>query len=240
MSDLEGDKELARDIEGVSALAEPTRRALYLYVCAQPHPVSREQAAEAVGAAVHTAKFHLDRLEQEGLLESSYARTSGRTGPGAGRSSKLYRRSDREIAVSLPDRDYALAGKLMAQAITESARTGEAVSKTLGRVATDAGAALARDTDAADADDALEIARAVLRSQGYEPRWEGQRIVMANCPFHDLAQAHTGLVCGMNHDLLCGFAESLAPGELDVVLDPAPNRCCVTIGRRAREAQSNG
>ena len=32
-------------VTGVSALAEPLRRALYLFVVAQPEPVSRDQAA---------------------------------------------------------------------------------------------------------------------------------------------------------------------------------------------------
>ena len=57
------------------------------------------------------------RLERDGLLDSFYARVSGRSGPGAGRPAKLYRRTDREIAVSLPDREYRLAGRLMKYAL---------------------------------------------------------------------------------------------------------------------------
>ena len=74
-----------RDATGIGALSDPLRRRLYLFVCAQPHPVSRELAAEALELAPHQAKFHLDRLEREGLLDSFYARVSGRSGPGAGR-----------------------------------------------------------------------------------------------------------------------------------------------------------
>ena len=79
-------------------------------MCAQPRAVSREQAAVALEIPLHQAKFHLDKLESEGLLDTDYARLSGRTGPGAGRTSKLYRRAARDIAVSLPDREYQLAG----------------------------------------------------------------------------------------------------------------------------------
>ena len=123
------------DATGIAALADPVRRRLYLFVCAQSGPVSRDQAAEAVGVPVHQAKFHLDKLEAEGLLESEYARLSGRRGPGAGRSSKLYRRTARQISVSLPDREYELAGRLMADAIDEAAATGQPVVDTLYRLA---------------------------------------------------------------------------------------------------------
>src|SRR5215471_6087707 len=126
---------LARDAAGIGALADPVRRELYRFVCAQPAPVSRDQAADAVGVPHHQAKFHLDRLTAEGLLESDYARLTGRSGPGAGRTSKLYRRAGRDIAVSLPQREYELAGRLMATAIARSASTGEPVVEVLNRIA---------------------------------------------------------------------------------------------------------
>ena len=47
---------------GIGALADPLRRDLYLYVCAQAHAVARDEAAEAVDVPLHKAKFHLDRL----------------------------------------------------------------------------------------------------------------------------------------------------------------------------------
>ena len=61
--------ELAEQVAGVGALVEPARRELYLYVASQPDAVSREQAATAVGVPLHSAKFHLDRLVEEDLLE---------------------------------------------------------------------------------------------------------------------------------------------------------------------------
>ena len=97
----------------IAALGEPLRRALYRYVAAQPEPVSRDEAAAAVGIARHVTKFHLDRLEADGLLETSYSRPPGRGGPGAGRPAKRYRRSSGEVSVSLPARSYDLAGRVM-------------------------------------------------------------------------------------------------------------------------------
>ena len=126
-------------VSGVSALAEPARRALYLYVAAQPEAVSRDQAAEGVGLPRHTAKFHLDKLVEEGLLDTEFRRLSGRRGPGAGRPTKLYRRSAREVAVTLPQRHYDLAGQILAGAVEAAAREGVPVLEAVQRAAADCG-----------------------------------------------------------------------------------------------------
>ncbi len=129
-------------VTGIAALGEPLRRALYRYVVAQGAPVSRDQAAEATGVARHAAKFHLDKLAEEGLLAVEYRRPPGRRGPGAGRPAKLYRRSDRELRVSLPERRYELVGRLLAEAIVEAERRGVPVRESLREAARQAGRSL--------------------------------------------------------------------------------------------------
>jgi predicted ArsR family transcriptional regulator len=224
---------------GIGALVEPVRRELYRYVCAQPAPVGRDEAADAVGIARHQAKFHLDRLEAEGLLEADYARLSGRSGPGAGRPAKRYRRAPQEIAVSLPDREYELAGHLMAEAIAESSRRGTPVLEALHRAAAERGRAVgtaAAGRAGPPMRDALDVAVRTLDENGYEPRREGERAIMANCPFHALAQSHTELVCQMNHAFVAGLVEGVAPRRLDAHLDPGPDRCCVVLTRAVAPA----
>ena len=223
-----------RDAAGIGALADPVRRRLYLYVCSRPEPVGRDEAAAAVGVARHQAKFHLDRLEADGLLESEFARLSGRSGPGAGRTSKLYRRADREIAVSLPEREYELAGRLLADAVAESVSSGEPVLDVLHRRAAAHGRALGRSaldgvTTPESAASALRLAARVLAGHGYEPRPDGERVVLSNCPFHSLAKAQTELVCHMNEALVAGIAGTLGPHCPHVILDPEPGRCCVVL-----------
>src|SRR3954462_4172887 len=116
----------ARDFDaqvaGIAALGEPVRRTLYGFVAAQPGPVNRDEAAAGAGVARHVAKFHLDKLVEDGLLDVTYARPAGRGGPGAGRRAKLSRRSPLELAVSLPPREYELAGRLLARAVTTAER----------------------------------------------------------------------------------------------------------------------
>jgi predicted ArsR family transcriptional regulator len=220
-----------RNVTGIGALADPVRRQLYRYVCSQAEPVTRDQAAEVVGVARHKAKFHLDRLAAEGLLEVDYVRLAGRTGPGAGRPAKRYRRGSGEFAITLPARDYELAGHIMVDAISDSARTGTPIFVALSTAAAAHGAAIAASTveRPTEADPALDLAVRILAGHGYEPRRVDHAVVMANCPFHALAVGHTELVCGLNHSLLSGFVDSVAPDLLDARLEPGENRCCVKL-----------
>jgi predicted ArsR family transcriptional regulator len=239
---LSGDDFDAR-VRGVAALAEPVRRALYRYVVAQPEPVSRDQAAEGVGVSRHMAKFHLDKLQDEGLLEVEFRRPAGRGGPGAGRPAKLYRRSPREWAVSLPERRYELAGQVLVQAIGDAERDGVPIVRALRAAATRAGQALGeevREWAGADAGGAAQVAaaRGVLAEHGWEPRDDDGGLIMANCPFDALARQDTEVVCGMNLDLIEGLLARLEGADLEARLDPAPGRCCVRVRPKetAREA----
>ncbi len=190
--------ELAEQVTGIGALAEPARRALYLYVASQPEAVSREQAAAAVGMPLHSAKFHLDRLVEEDLLEVEFRRLSGRTGPGAGRPSKLYRRSSRQLSVSLPERRYDLAGDVLASAIDRSLRDGVPIAEAVREAAAAEGRSIAgaflegtpsqpatsaSEGGAAGHDDSgLSRTADVLALHGYEPRTFRRRDLPGQLP----------------------------------------------------------
>lgn len=234
-------EELADQVSGIGALVEPVRRALYLHVASQPEAVSREQAATAVGVPLHSAKFHLDRLVEEGLLEVEFRRLSGRTGPGAGRPSKLYRRSPRQLSVSLPERRYDLAGDVLASAIDRALRDQIPVIDAVREAAAAQGRSIAREfvsgTKAQDgaspaegpADTGLERTAGVLAMHGYEPRTVAGEVCLANCPFDRLATEHTKLVCGMNLALIDGVIDGLAITDVAARLAPQPGFCCVKV-----------
>ncbi|RIQ34025.1 helix-turn-helix transcriptional regulator [Jiangella rhizosphaerae] len=216
---------------GIGALADETRRALYEYVAAQPEPVGREQAAAALGMAQHNVNFHLDRLASEGLLEVEYRRLSGRSGPGAGRPSKLYRRATREFSVSLPPRRYDLVGDILAAAVTRAAE-GVPLSEALHDVAREEGRGVGGAAHGVTVDDPLVAVARVLGSQGYEPHVEADAVVLNNCPFDSLAQKHTDLVCGLNRDFVQGVTEGLGCDTVSACLEPEPGRCCVKARTR--------
>ena len=224
-------------VAALAALGEPLRRALYRYVAAQPGPVGRDQAAEGVGVPRHVAKFHLDRLAADGLLEVEFRRPPGRGGPGAGRPAKLYRRASREVRVSLPERRYDLAARLLAQAIVAAERDCVPVAAALRQAAAGSGHALgvqARRAEPAAGRAALPAAAsAALQAHGYEPRADPDgSLILTNCPFDALARDHAELVCGMNLELIEGLLAGLGQPGLHARLDPAPGRCCVTVRQR--------
>jgi predicted ArsR family transcriptional regulator len=223
---------LADQLDSVGLLAEPVRRALYQHVAAQPESVSREQAAGALGVPLHTAKFHLDRLVDAGLLDVEFRRLSGKTGPGAGRPSKLYRRSDRQLSVSLPERRYDVAGEVLAAAVDRSLREGAPLAAVLAEVAHDVGRRLGSSyAERDEAEDGLTTTAGVLGEYGYEPVLTDAELCLANCPFDRLAAEHTELVCGMNRDLVEGVLEGAGVPDLQARLAPHAGLCCVRVSR---------
>ena len=226
-------KALASEISSVAVLGDPIRRRLYEFVVDQTEPVSRDMAAFGVEIARHVAKFHLDKLEEEGLLEAEYRRPTGKTGPGAGRPTKYYRRSSREISVSLPERHYDLAARLLAQAITTSQTGDLSVTAALEKSAVNFGQFMAQEVQGkldhgSGRTHVADAISEVLGDHGYEPRKEEGRLILANCPFHSLAKEYTALICGINHNLLNALIDEL-PLSFRADLEPAPGRCCVTL-----------
>jgi predicted ArsR family transcriptional regulator len=203
----------------IGALADPTRQALYEYVVTRREPVGREEAADALDLPLHSVKFHLDRLVEAGLLDTEFRRLGERTGPGAGRPSKLYRRADDEVAVSLPDRRYDLVGHILASAV-ERAAGGTPMATALDEAAAETGRAAAVPGD-------LETFTGVLADHGFEPRVEGDTVLLANCPFDTLARTHTALVCGLNRAFVQGVADGVGCAGVTACLEPEPGLCCV-------------
>lgn len=226
------------DITRVAALGDPVRRLLYKLVEERaPEPVSREQAAAAAGIRRPLAAFHLDKLVASGLLEPVYRRLTGRSGPGAGRTAKLYRRSQQAIQVTLPERRHELLAGVLVQVFAEEPeghrfRRAQDLARDLGRrLGQQARDSLATPSGRSGLQEAIWK---MLGTLGYEPRQGAQgELRMYNCPFQPLAEQHRDTVCQINLALLGGLIEGLkaSPG-LQADLTPVPGWCCVTIRRR--------
>ena len=205
-------EDLQAQVTSIGALAEPNRLALYRYVAGATAPVSREQAAAAMDLPLHSVKFHLDRLVAEGLLEVEYRRLTGRSGPGAGRPSKLYRRASRHLSVSLPERRYDLAGEVLAAAVDRSAREGTPIAESVQQVAHATGSRIAGEKIPRRLAGRAAMTAGlvdVLADHGYEPRLVDDDVCLTNCPFDRLAAEHTDLICGMNLALVEGVIDGL-------------------------------
>ncbi|MBK5222228.1 MAG: helix-turn-helix domain-containing protein [Acidimicrobiia bacterium] len=233
---MEPAEDLERRISGIAALDQPLRRELYRLLSERDTWLTRDEASEALGVPRSVAAFHLDKLAEAGVVDVTFQRRTGRTGPGAGRPAKLYRRGTREVSASVPERRYDLAGSLLAAGIVEAERTGAPVAECLSGSARAAGRVIGRE--AADATGQFTTAEArrravldLLGHHGYEPTaGAGGEITLVNCPFHRLAEEHRTLVCGMNLDFLAGLLEGIGPTDrLDARLSPEPGFCCVRI-----------
>jgi predicted ArsR family transcriptional regulator len=208
-----------RDLDALASLADPVRRSAYRLVAGGAGPVGRDEVAETLGVGRTLAAFHLDKLAEAGLLEVSYARRSGKTGPGAGRPAKLYQVTAAEHAVSVPPRAYREAAELLAEAIEQAG-----VEDTLYKVARKHG------RRAAPHPEAIEL----LSEHGYAPVADGpDRIELRNCPFHRLAEQFPPLICGMNLEMITGLLDGAGlDGEWTARMEPAPGRCCVTLSKK--------
>jgi len=224
-----------RRVTKLGALADPVRRALYRFVAQQPDAVSRDQAAEGVEVPRHTAKFHLDRLVDEGLLVPEFRRLTGRTGPGAGRPAKLYRRSRKELTVSVPSRRYDLAGQVLADAV-ERSLDGVPMDQAVVEAA-DKAARIVTEAYPPSADQELERIGEVLAELGYEPRLE-DGLVLANCPYDLLAQDHREVICGMNLAFVTAVGARLGCSGVTAGVEPVAGRCCVRVTHVADLAPS--
>ena len=200
----------------LSSLGDATRRRIYDVVAAAPGALTRDEVAAEAGIGRTLAAYHLDRLAAAGLLTVDRERRTGRSGPGAGRPAKVYARSEQEVAVSVPPRDYHVAARLLADAAAADA-SGE-TRRALAGAAERLGHELA--VEGGD----LET---VLRERGYEP-YEDEPGVhrLRNCPFHAVAQRQPEVVCDMNLALLGALVEGR---EVTATLEPAPGRCCVAL-----------
>lgn len=203
----------------LAALTDKVRRNVYEFVAGRyPDQVDKDQVAAATGISRSLAAFHLDRLAGDELVTASFARRSGRSGPGAGRPAKYYRRVTTEVAVSVPERRYKFAARLLIQAVNDSrtrdtaVATGRAEGHRIGERARANGLSLV----------------AALEDGGFEPLAGDDAIELRNCPFAELTDGVSPLVCGMTTAMVAGIADELGV-DVKVREDHRPGVCCVVV-----------
>ena len=219
----------------IALLADELRQRLYRFIAAQPGPVTREQAAAAVGISRKLAAFHLDKLVSAGLLETATPDPASRR-PGPGRAPKAYQPAVTEVAVSIPERRYDALGEVLAQAIVADGPASSA-RHTAHQLARDRGQALGervrgeRRLGRLGPERALTVVNELLGVCGYAPTRTATplQLVLRNCPFRQLARRAPELVCGLNQDFLAGLLAGLRASRIEAVLQPDPTRCCVLV-----------
>jgi predicted ArsR family transcriptional regulator len=228
-----------QDVHAIATLDDALRRRIYLLVRRRRRAVTREEVAADMGISRKLAAFHLDKLLDRGLLRAHYARPAGRSGPGAGRTAKMYETSDVELDVEIPERRYDLVGQVMVDAIGRHGADETARDAAI-RIARENGLAVGEavrrreDLGRPGPERTFTAALGVLEDHGYEPyRAEGGGVRLRNCPFHALARRAPDLVCEMNRSFVEGVVRGFGNANVDALLDRRPDECCVALRRRS-------
>ncbi|WP_345415176.1 helix-turn-helix transcriptional regulator [Actinomycetospora chlora] len=218
-------------VAAVAALGDESRRRLYEIVRAAGRPVTRDEAAAAVGISRKLAGFHLDKLVEVELLHAEVAAPGGVR--RVGRRPKVYRPSEAQVGVSIPSRSPDLLAGILVEALDPpgngGASTVAAVAHRRGR---ELGTAERERTRPGrlGTERALTAAGATLTALGFEPRREHPTgLTLRNCPFRPHAGAAPELVCALNHALITGLLEGLRADTVTATLTPQPRECCVTL-----------
>ncbi len=208
---------------------------MFAYIRDARRPVTREEAAAAVGISRKLAAFHLDKLVAVGLLRAGFDEPSAGK---VGRAPKTYQPADLDVQVSIPERRHEILADILVDALAADGPGGAAVQHAV-RVARDHGERLGsaergdRRAGRLGAERALTIAERVLRQRGFDPtRDDAGDLRLRNCPFHPLAAEAPEVVCGINHAFLDGFLSGLGARTVQATLSPRPGACCVELRSR--------
>ena len=188
-------------------------------------PLSVAQVAERTGLHVNTARFHLDRLVADGLVDRM---VEDRDVPGRPRI--LY-----SVRASAPGpRSFRLLAEMLTGLVASIDSSGTAVLETgraWGRHLVERPAPGTR----LDAEEALQRLWALLDHIGFRPEpidaTDGVEMRLHHCPFREVAEPHTDVVCQLHLGMMQGaLAEIRAPLTADS-LEPlvTPTMCVAQL-----------
>jgi predicted ArsR family transcriptional regulator len=197
-------------------------------------PVGVAEVSEQVGVHANTARFHLEALVDEGVVDRVADAPSGRgrprisyrARPGLARGGTRRYRLLAEILLSHlaadnePAGSAAKAGRAWGAHLVTRPRPGHAV---------DAGEAVERLTTMLDE---LDFAPEPVTDQlGSDRQPVPGRIRLRHCPFLELAEPHRDLVCGLHLGLMQGAVDELDAPIMVTDLRPfaEPAACLVDL-----------
>ena len=215
----------------LAALKDPARRSLFEFVRRAGRPVTREEAADAVGISRKLAAFHLEKLVEAGILEAGYRSTGMRR--RVGRAPKVYEARGEGVHISFPGRQYQALADVLLDALVGGASTGQSREAALTAARArglQLGQAERGRFEARGSADPAAWVREPLERLGFEPEAEAGGVLrLRNCPFAPVCERAPDLVCRLNHEYLTGLVAGLGAAALQPVLAPRPGECCVEL-----------
>jgi predicted ArsR family transcriptional regulator len=187
-------------------------------------PLSVAEVAEAMDLHVNTARFHLDGLVDDGLAERA---REPRDTPGRPRI--LY---TSEGPTPGP-RSYEFLAEMLTglvSALDDATPTTVELGRAWGRHLIERAA----PSEHVDADEAMARLTRLLDGVGFQPETrateDGAEVRLRHCPFLEVAQKHTDIVCAIHLGLMQGALDELGAPVKATSLEPfvTPQLC---IGR---------
>jgi len=209
------------------------RRDVLRVLRGSPDPMSIAAIADAVRVHQNTVRFHLDTLVGDGQVEQV---EPGRKGPG--RPPLMFR------AVRQMDRGGTRHYRLLAEILTtafaaerDSRAKALAAGRAWGRTVDSPPHSL--PADAASANEVIDHLVDVLDELGFAPERRatggGQQVGLRHCPFLELAENRSGVVCPVHLGIMQGALEAweapISVDRLDAFVEP--DLCLAHISVRA-------
>jgi len=184
-------------------------------------PLSVADVAEAMDLHVNTARFHLDGLVDDGLADRT---TETRDTPGRPRI--LYTSE----GPSPGPRSYEFLAEMLSGFVSSLDEAGPAtveLGKAWGRHLVERAA----PSEHIDPPEAVARLNRLLDSVGFQSEVraadEGIEVRLRHCPFREVAQKHTDIVCAIHLGLMQGALDELGAPMVATSLDPfvTPQLC---------------
>jgi predicted ArsR family transcriptional regulator len=184
-------------------------------------PLSVAEVAKAMEVHVNTARFHLDGLVDEGLAERTSEPRDTR-----GRPRILYT----SHGAPPGPRSYELLAEMLTGLVSTLDDAGSAtveLGKMWGRHLIERPA----PSERVDAREALVRLERLLEKMGFQPEarpsGEDVEVRLRHCPFREVAQKHSDVVCAIHLGLMQGALDELGAPLAATSLEPfvTPQLC---------------
>jgi predicted ArsR family transcriptional regulator len=189
-------------------------------------PLTINQIADSLGVHPNTVRFHLESLVQSGQVQR--VEPSER---GPGRPPQLFR------AVQQMDPEGPTQYRMLAEILT----SGLADEPDPGAKALELGRAWGRGIKPTTGDPTEALVE-LLKELGFAPGAPADnQIPLRHCPFHDLAQTRSAVVCPIHLGLMQGALQSWRSPLSVERLDPfvEPDLCIAHLGANATAKGTN-
>jgi predicted ArsR family transcriptional regulator len=226
------------DVSHHQILASLSRAAVLKLLRSRAEPLGVVEVAQHVGLHQNTVRSHLDLL-----VSSGYALRRSEPPRGPGRPRVVYEAT----AAPEGDRNYRLLAELLTEHLATSSKSpakdavdaGRSWAASTTRRLRDsdrAGKALAPEVSDEEADEeAIAAVIRILGDSGFAPERsaDGTSINLHRCPFRELAESYSDVVCGAHLGILQGALADLGAKVTATRLLPfvAPGLCVATLTR---------